>query len=119
MLTSIENTMFYRLSTARIVNVVAILSEAVYKRAFLSEGVKMARVTVEDCLEHEDNRFALVIMAAQRARLLTKGTSSFVSSKNKVAVTALREIAAKKVFFDRSSHDLIEEWVLENQKRDA
>ena len=36
----------------------------------------MARVTVEDCLENIDNRFALVILAAQRARQLLKGNSN-------------------------------------------
>ena len=33
----------------------------------------MARVTVEDCLEKEENRFALVILAAQRTRQIMKG----------------------------------------------
>jgi DNA-directed RNA polymerase subunit omega len=28
----------------------------------------VARVTVEDCLEKVDNRFALVILAAERSR---------------------------------------------------
>jgi len=28
----------------------------------------MARVTVEDCLEHVDNRFQLVMLASKRAR---------------------------------------------------
>ena len=28
----------------------------------------MARVTVEDCLEQVENRFALVLLAAQRTR---------------------------------------------------
>src|SRR5579863_6751321 len=54
----------------------------------------MARVTVEDCLEREDNRFALVVLASQRARQLMKGAGPLVQSKNKAAVTALREIAA-------------------------
>ena len=51
----------------------------------------MARVTVEDCLEREDNRFALCILAAQRARQLMKGAPPLVQSSNKAAVTALRE----------------------------
>ncbi|MBX3201382.1 MAG: DNA-directed RNA polymerase subunit omega, partial [Labilithrix sp.] len=34
----------------------------------------MARVTVEDCLEREENRFALVILAARRTRQLMKGS---------------------------------------------
>ena len=54
----------------------------------------MARVTVEDCLVHEENRFALVVLAAQRTRQLMKGAPALVASKNRHAVTALREIAA-------------------------
>jgi DNA-directed RNA polymerase subunit omega len=57
----------------------------------------MARVTVEDCLEHEENRFALVILAAQRARVLMKGAPALVASKNRPAVTSLREIASRNV----------------------
>jgi len=77
----------------------------------------MARVTVEDCLEHEDNRFALVILASQRTRQLMKGAGALVVSKNKPAVTALREIAARKVYFERSSHEVVAEWIGEHQKR--
>ena len=73
----------------------------------------MARVTVEDCLEREENRFALVILAAHRTRQLIKGSSSLVPSKNKPAVTALREIAAGKVHFDRTSNEVVEEWIQE------
>ncbi len=71
----------------------------------------MARVTVEDCLEREENRFALVILAARRARQLMKGSGALVHSRNKAAVTALREIAAGKVHFDRTSSAAIEEWI--------
>jgi DNA-directed RNA polymerase subunit omega len=71
----------------------------------------MARVTVEDCLEREENRFALVILAAIRTRQLMKGSHALVQSKNKAAVTALREIAAGKVHFDRSSHEAVQEWI--------
>ncbi len=39
----------------------------------------MARVTVEDCLEREDNRFALVVLAAQRTRALMKGAGALVA----------------------------------------
>ncbi len=77
----------------------------------------MARVTVEDCLEHEDNRFALVILAAQRTRQLMKGAGPLVVSKNKASVTALREIAAHKVYFERNSHEVVAEWIGEHQKR--
>ncbi|MCA9590769.1 MAG: DNA-directed RNA polymerase subunit omega [Myxococcales bacterium] len=71
----------------------------------------MARVTVEDCLEREENRFALVILAARRARQLMKGSSPLVHSKNKAAVTALREIAAGKVHYDRPTNDAVREWI--------
>ena len=71
----------------------------------------MARVTVEDCLEREENRFALVVLAANRTRQLMKGSESLVKTKNKPAVTSLREIAAGKVHFHRSSHEVVNEWV--------
>jgi len=71
----------------------------------------MARVTVEDCLEREENRFALVVLAAARTRSLMKGAVSLVHSKNKPAVTALREIAAGKVHFDRTSNEVVQEWI--------
>ncbi len=77
----------------------------------------MARVTVEDCLEHEDNRFALVILAAQRTRQLMKGAEALVVSKNKASVSALREIAAHKVHFDRSSHEVVAEWIAQQPNR--
>jgi DNA-directed RNA polymerase subunit omega len=71
----------------------------------------MARVTVEDCLEREENRFALVVLAANRTRQLMKGSDALVKTKNKPAVTSLREIAAGKVHFHRNSHDVVNEWV--------
>lgn len=77
----------------------------------------MARVTVEDCLEHEDNRFALVILASQRTRQIMKGAGPLVVSKNKPAVTALREIAAHKVYFERPSSEVVGEWIGESTKR--
>jgi DNA-directed RNA polymerase subunit omega len=78
----------------------------------------MARVTVEDCLEHEENRFALVVLAARRARELMKGAVPLVKSTNKAAVTALREIAAAKVHFDRPSHGAMVEYIEAVHKRD-
>lgn len=79
----------------------------------------MARVTVEDCLEREENRFALVVLAAQRTRQIMKGHNSLVPSKNKAAVTALREIAASKVHFDRNTNDAVQDWVEVQQKLQA
>jgi DNA-directed RNA polymerase subunit omega len=78
----------------------------------------MARVTVEDCLEREDNRFALVVLASQRARQLMKGATPLVQSKNKASVTALREIAAGKVHFDRASHGAVVEYIEALNKRE-
>jgi len=57
----------------------------------------MARVTIEDCLKTVDNMYELVHIATKRARQLYKGSNSLVKSKNRVVVTALREIAANKV----------------------
>jgi DNA-directed RNA polymerase subunit omega len=57
----------------------------------------MARITVEDCLQQIPNRFQLVLAATYRARMLSKGHTAKVESKNKPAVTALREIAAGKI----------------------
>ena len=57
----------------------------------------MARITVEDCLEHVDNRFALVLVTAKRVKELSRGAPPLVVCKNKPIVTALREIAEAKV----------------------
>lgn len=58
----------------------------------------MARVTVEDCLQHVPNRFALVHLAARRTKQLMKGARSQVDApNNKPAVVALREIAERRV----------------------
>ena len=59
----------------------------------------MARVTIEDCLEKVDNRFALVHLGAKRVRQLNKGAPVLLAErvKNKEIVVALREIAAGKV----------------------
>lgn len=78
----------------------------------------MARVTVEDCLEHEENRFALVILAARRTRQLMKGAPALVQSKNRPAVTALREIAAKRVYFSRPVREAVEEFIVETRNAD-
>jgi DNA-directed RNA polymerase subunit omega len=58
----------------------------------------MARITVEDCLAKIPNRFELVVVAARRAKELLKGAPPLVRSENKEIVTALREIAAGKVW---------------------
>jgi DNA-directed RNA polymerase subunit omega len=57
----------------------------------------MARITVEDCLEKINNRFAIIHVAAERVRQLDKGSKRLVNCKNENAVVALREIAAGNV----------------------
>jgi len=57
----------------------------------------MARITVEDCLQKVENRFALVLLAAKRTKQLLKGSTPLVESDNKDGVISLREIAAGKV----------------------
>jgi DNA-directed RNA polymerase subunit omega len=55
----------------------------------------MARITVEDCLDHVDNRFDLVLLATKRARQLAGGVEPLLPWQNdKATVMALREIAA-------------------------
>ena len=61
----------------------------------------MARVTVEDCLEKVDNRFALVHLVSKRAKQILKGSQPVIARvKNKYVVTALREVAGGFVRFD-------------------
>jgi DNA-directed RNA polymerase subunit omega len=68
----------------------------------------VARVTVEDCLEQVDNRFALVILAAERARMLARKARPLVKSDNKPPVTALREIAAAKVRYQENIREQVQ-----------
>jgi len=77
----------------------------------------MARVTVEDCLEELDNRFALVLLATGRTRQLMKGSRPLVDNhKNKEPVVALREIAAGKVRFDRPVRSVLDRRLSELQQ---
>jgi DNA-directed RNA polymerase subunit omega len=78
----------------------------------------MARVTVEDCLEKVENRFALVLLAAKRARQINKGARVLVESKNRAAVSALREIAAGKVRFNKPVRETLEEIIAREKARD-
>ena len=57
----------------------------------------MARVSIEDCQKVMPNRFALVVVAANRTRQLMSSSEPLVKTKNRNAVTALREIAEGKV----------------------
>lgn len=64
----------------------------------------MARLTVEDCLNHVDNRFNLVLLASKRSRQISMGANPLVSEdKDKPTVIALREIAEGKIVQDAAS----------------
>jgi DNA-directed RNA polymerase subunit omega len=75
----------------------------------------MARVTVEDCLEKVPNRFALVILASERARQIARGGDSLIDCDNKPAVTALREIADEKVKFREDVNDIVRQYIKERR----
>lgn len=65
----------------------------------------MARVTVEDCLDHVDNKFELATIASKRARQLARGAHSELDwEDDKPSVLALREIADGLV-----SRDILDE----------
>jgi DNA-directed RNA polymerase subunit omega len=66
----------------------------------------MARVTIEDCLQNVDNMYELVHVATQRARQIYKGSHTLVKSKNRVIVTALREIAAGVILVRRPTGEV-------------
>ena len=68
----------------------------------------MARVTVEDCVQKIPNRFELVLLAAQRARNLSRGEEITLDRDNdKNPVVALREIADETIPLDKLEQDLI------------
>lgn len=54
----------------------------------------MTQIAIEDCLEHVENRFKLVLLASKRARQLSKGAEAFVErGRDKDTILALHEIA--------------------------
>jgi DNA-directed RNA polymerase subunit omega len=68
----------------------------------------MARVTVEDCVQRVPNRFQLVLLAAQRARNLSRGEELTVErDDDKNPVVALREIAEQTIGLDKLEQDLV------------
>ena len=66
----------------------------------------MARVSIEDCLEFIENRFALVSVASDRTRQLMDGAEALIKTNNKEAVTALREIAEGLVVANKKSDEV-------------
>lgn len=79
----------------------------------------MARVTVEDCLELVPNRFALVILAAERARQIANGAKPLVKCDNKPGVTSLREIAKNQVRFNEPVEATVRSYLAEVRARGA
>jgi DNA-directed RNA polymerase subunit omega len=77
----------------------------------------VARVTVEDCLERVNNRFALVILGAERARQIAGGGRPLIRCENKPAVTALREIARGNVRFNESVEGTVRQYLAEVKAR--
>ena len=68
----------------------------------------MARVTVEDCVQKVPNRFELVLLAAQRARNLSRGEALTIErDDDKNPVVALREIAEETIDRPALEQDLI------------
>jgi DNA-directed RNA polymerase subunit omega len=68
----------------------------------------MARVTVEDCVLKVPNRFELVLLAAQRARNISRGEQLTIDRDNdKNPVVALREIADETVGLPDLEADLV------------
>jgi DNA-directed RNA polymerase subunit omega len=68
----------------------------------------MARVTVEDCVLRVPNRFELVLLAAQRARNISRGEQLTIDRDNdKNPVVALREIADETLALRDLEADLV------------
>ena len=68
----------------------------------------MARVTVEDCVKVVESRFELILIAAERSRILSKGAEPLLErDRDKNPVVALREIAEKKLNLDQTRETLV------------
>ena len=80
----------------------------------------MARITVEDCLKSENNRFALVRLASIRTKQIRRGSESLTKEgrSNKPVVAALREIASGQVRFLTPQEELEYRERLEEEQRD-
>ena len=65
----------------------------------------MARVTIENCLKKESNRFKLVAAATKRVLELREKAPVLIdnTAKNSMAIVALREIAAGKIVIKKQA----------------
>jgi len=70
----------------------------------------MARITVEDCEKIIENRFDLVILAAERARQIFAGDKITIDEKKdeKKSVIALREIAEGNISTEKLKEKVID-----------
>jgi DNA-directed RNA polymerase subunit omega len=68
----------------------------------------MARITVEDCILRVPSRFELVMLAAQRARDISAGSSLTLDRDNdKNPIVALREVADGSIDLDHLRYELV------------
>ncbi len=68
----------------------------------------MARITVEDCIEKINNRFELILTAAQRSRDISRGEKPILDRDNdKNTVLSLREIAEDKINKDEMEEEIV------------
>src|SRR5262245_33241996 len=68
----------------------------------------MARVTIEDCIDKIPNPYELVLVAANRARMIALGApTTFDTNRDKPMVVALREIAQQTLSVDDLRQALI------------
>ena len=68
----------------------------------------MARVTVEDCVKVIESRFELILIAAERSRILSKGADPLLDrDRDKNPVVALREIAENKLDLEQTRETLV------------
>ena len=68
----------------------------------------MARVTVEDCVKIVESRFELILIATERARLLSKGAQPLLDrDRDKNPVVALREIAESLLDLEQTKETLV------------
>ncbi|CAO0824029.1 DNA-directed RNA polymerase subunit omega [Desulfarculales bacterium] len=87
------------------------------KHLKLRKVIKVARVTVEDCLRQVDNRFSLVHLAAKRVRQLREGALPHMDVKNKEVVLALREVASGDVYPVSAEEAEVERAAAEERER--
>ena len=78
----------------------------------------MARITIEDCNKFVENRFELVLVAAQRGKELNHGAEIKIDNvkKDKEAIVALREIAANVLDIENLKSSLVKKTFIDNQE---